>query len=208
MQSPNCSPQHASYLSQSTDDLVLPWLGPEALEPDAARPAQMMPTTHASQPTRVPGASDGRARLVFPPGHCIARTRADRLHRALVLGQLPRGTWGPPPRPWPRVPWPRPAPTVGSLTFPWGDAMRICDISTVAKVTREPPFSRPPLPHCQPVPLALPPAQGNPIRPHHLLPSPGEPPGTASLAGAPASSSELVLLPPLCPQRPRQLGSL
>lgn len=47
MQSPNCSPQHASYLSQSTDDLVLPWLGPEALEPEAARPAQMMPTTHA-----------------------------------------------------------------------------------------------------------------------------------------------------------------
>ena len=45
MQSPNCSPQHASYLSQSTDDLVLPWLKPEALEPEAARPAQMMQQT-------------------------------------------------------------------------------------------------------------------------------------------------------------------
>ena len=50
----------------------------------------------------------------------------------------------------------------GKRDPPWGDAVRICDISTVARVTCDPPFSCPPPPLRQPVLLALPPSTGEP----------------------------------------------
>ncbi|CAI9172344.1 unnamed protein product [Rangifer tarandus platyrhynchus] len=63
------------------------------------------------------------------------KTRDDRLLCTLALGLLPRGTRGFPPHVLAAGPVATSASRSGKRDPPWGDTMRICDISTVARVT-------------------------------------------------------------------------